>query len=149
MPFFDLRASQKDVLRAIGSLMIIMILAGFTFVRNMVWDTKLSLWYDVAQKSGQKSRAHNNLGNCYMLLDMPLKAVEEYRIAIQLDAGNIEAYYNIAMNYETAGMPHQAASYYEHFCRSAPPVYEEQRRSSCEAARALAGANAGGAGTRR
>jgi tetratricopeptide (TPR) repeat protein len=120
-------------------MLIIFVLAAASYFRNRVWDTKLSLWSDVAEKSGQKSRAHNNLGNCYMLLDRPFKAIEEYRAAIALDAGNIEAYYNIAMNLEKVGLLSQAASYYEHFCRAAPPEYDEQKQSSCRAVQALAG----------
>jgi tetratricopeptide (TPR) repeat protein len=125
--------------RLLAAMLLIVLLAGVTYVRNRVWDTKLSLWSDVARKSGQKSRAHNNLGNCYMLLDRPFKAIEEYRTAIALDPGNIEAYYNLAMNLEKVGLLSQAASYYDHFCRAAPPVYEQEKQSSCRAVQALAG----------
>ena len=73
------------------------------------------------EKSAVKSRAHNNLGNCYMLLDKPFNAIEEYQKAIALDGRNIEAYYNLAMNLEQVGMLNQAAYYYDYFCRAAPP----------------------------
>jgi tetratricopeptide (TPR) repeat protein len=125
--------------KIIGIMAVIIVLAAASHVRNRVWGTKLSLWSDAAQKSAQKSRTRNNLGNCYMLLDRPFKAIEEYRAAIALDAENIEAYYNLAMNLEKTGFLSQAAFYYEHFCRAAPPVYGREKLSSCRAAQVLTG----------
>jgi tetratricopeptide (TPR) repeat protein len=125
--------------KMLGIMVVLIVLAAASHLRNRVWDTKLSLWSDVARKSAQKSRAHNNLGNCYMLLDKPFKAIEEYRAAIALDAGNIEAYYNVGMNLEKVGLLSQAVPYYEHFCRAAPSLYEQEKRSSCRAVQALAG----------
>jgi tetratricopeptide (TPR) repeat protein len=133
----DMQRQNPDIHRLLGVLAVILILACASFARNRVWDSKLSLWSDVAEKSGGKSRAHNNLGNCYMLLERPFKAVEEYKAAIALDADNIEAYYNLAMNLEKVGLPGEAAAYYDHFCRKAPPAYQQQKESSCEIAKAL------------
>ena len=100
----DMQRQNPDIPRLLGILAVILILVVASFARNRVWDSKLSLWSDVAEKSGGKSRAHNNLGNCYMLLERPFKAVEEYKAAIALDADNIEAYYNLAMNLEKVGL---------------------------------------------
>lgn len=102
------------------------------FQRNSVWVTKLSLWTDVAEKTPGKSRVHNSLGNCYMLLDEPFKAIAEYKIAISLDKNNIEAYYNLATNLEKVGILNQAIYYYDFFCRANPPDYAEAARNACE-----------------
>lgn len=116
---------------------ILVLLISVTFVRNRVWETKLSLWADAARKSPLKSRAHNNLGNCYMLLNMPFSAIQEYQKAISLDSRNIEAYYNLGINFEQVGILNQAIYYYNIFCNSAPLLYGQQKQESCESANKL------------
>lgn len=110
-----------------GALALMLVLAGATYDRNKAWRTKLTMWLDVAAKSPMKSRPHNNLGNSYMLLGRPLEAIEEYKLAIALDPGNIEAYYNIAVNLVEAGRFDQAVHYYDLFSKNAPPRYEKQK----------------------
>jgi len=121
---------NKIVFSAVAVLMIS--LAVITFQRNKVWHTKVALWEDVVKKSPMKSRPHNNLGNCYMLLGDHHKAVEEYKKAIALDKDNIEAYYNLGMNLEKTGRSDEAVFYYDIFIRNAPAVYEEQKQAVLE-----------------
>ena len=102
-------------------------LSAATFQRNKVWGTKLSLWEDAARKSPMKSRVHNNLGNCYMLLGRHFNAIEEYRKAIALDENNIEAYYNLAVNLDNAGLLNQAIFYYDIFYKKASIRYNVQK----------------------
>lgn len=118
---------------------LIVLFATLTFERNFVWDTKLSLWSDVAEKSPQKSRSHNNLGNCYALLGRLFEAIEEYKIALSLNKKNIEAYYNLGMYLEEVGILNQAAYYYDVFCKAAPPVYGEQKLAACRRTQELSG----------
>lgn len=108
-------------------IILIISLAGITFQRNKVWETRLSLWKDAAAKSPMKSRTHNNLGNCYLLLKDYFSAVEEYKKAIALDENNIEAYYNLGLSLENIGLLSQAAYYYGIFYRVAPPAYNAQK----------------------
>ncbi|WKZ31659.1 MAG: tetratricopeptide repeat protein [Thermodesulfobacteriota bacterium] len=121
------RPARGGTLAISGALALMLVLSGLTYERNKVWRTKLSMWLDVAAKSPMKSRPHNNLGNCYMLLDRPFEAIEEYKKAIALDPGNIEAYYNISLNLEKTGRLDQAAHYYDIFSNNAPPRYEKQK----------------------
>jgi len=100
--------------------------------RNSVWTSKLSLWTDVAYKTPNKSRVHNSLGNCYYLLGSYVEAVQEYKIALALDKGNIEVYYNIANNLAQIGMLAEAIPYYRHFCGLAPTDYADAVQASCE-----------------
>ncbi len=118
-------------------VLFLILLTTMTVSRNAVWNTKLSLWSDAAQKSPMKSRSHNNLGNCYMLLQKPFNAIEEYQTAVKLDPRNIEAYYNLALNFENVGILNQAVYYYDIFCKSAPPMYRDQQQSSCRRAQEL------------
>jgi tetratricopeptide (TPR) repeat protein len=116
---------------------LIVLLGILSFERNFIWDTKLSLWTDVAAKSPLKSRAHNNLGNCYALLGRLFEAIEEYKIALSLNKKNIEAYYNLGMYLEEVGILNQAVYYYDIFCKAAPPLYAEQKLTSCRRAEEL------------
>ncbi len=131
------RGPRSRWLKSGAVALIVVLLAVAAFRRNFVWDTKLSLWSDAAEKSPRKSRPHNNLGNCNMLLARPFEAIEEYKIAITLDPKNIEAYYNLGLNFENVGILNQAVYYYGIFCKSAPPGYPEQTRASCGRAQSL------------
>ncbi len=125
-----LSLKEKSIYNKISVLVMIILiisLAGITFQRNKVWETRLSLWKDAAAKSPMKSRTHNNLGNCYLLLKDYFSAVEEYKKAIALDENNIEAYYNLGLSLENIGLLSQAAYYYGIFYRVAPPAYNAQK----------------------
>lgn len=126
-------AAVNRTLRNTGiSVAFIAVLVVATYQRNSIWYSLLSLWEDVAIKSPQKSRVHNNLGNCNVLLDRYFQALEEYRKAVELDTGNIEAYYNLAITLEKVGIANQAAYYYDVFCKNAPAEYKEQKMMACE-----------------
>lgn len=130
-------SQEYIVLKTAFLAVIIVFFTTATLQRNLVWDTKLSLWTDVAQKSPKKARTHNNLGNCYMLLGHPFKAIEEYKITLSLDPNNVETYYNLGLNLENVGIINQAVYYYDIFCKGAPPAYADQKRQSCERVRTL------------
>lgn len=126
-------------IRLTAALAIVLVLTGATVQRNAVWQTLLSLWQDCAVKSPDKSRTHNNLGNCYMLLGRHFEAVREYKRAIELDPGNLEAYYNIAINLDSVGLGERAVAYYEYFCRYGHKGYTEARKDACGRAGELKG----------
>jgi lipoprotein NlpI len=56
-----------------------------TFQRNALYRDPILLWSDTIKKSPQKARPHNNLGHAYALRDDWERAIEEFRIAVQLD----------------------------------------------------------------
>lgn len=57
----------------------------FTYQRNALYRDPVLLWSDTVEKSPQKARPHNNLGHAYLLRDDWERAIEEFRIAVQLD----------------------------------------------------------------
>jgi len=130
-------SQEYAVLKTAFLAVIIVLFTTATLQRNVVWNTKLSLWADVVLKSPKKARTHNNLGNCYMLLGHPFQAIEEYKVALSLDPNNGESYYNLGMNLENVGIINQAVYYYDIFCKSAPPAYADQKKQSCERAQTL------------
>jgi len=99
--------------------------------RNAVWHTLLTMWTDCAAKSPQKSRTHNNLGNCYLLLGKHFPAIAEYQKAVELDNTNMQAQYNLATQLDNVGLTSQAMRPYEVFCRFSPPTFHEQKKLSC------------------
>jgi tetratricopeptide (TPR) repeat protein len=111
---------------------VVSLFAGMAYERNSAWHTLLTLWQDTAAKSPEKSRVLNNLGNCYVLSGMHFKGIEAYQRAVALDSNNIEAYYNLGVNYENVGIINQAVYYYDRFCRTAPSTYREQRELACK-----------------
>jgi hypothetical protein len=111
----------------IAAVALLLTLSVATFQRNKVWQTKLSLWEDAAKKSPMKSRVHNNLGNCYFLLDRYFEAIKEYEKAIYLDKNNLGVYFNLALSYDKAGLVNYALAYYEHFYQVAPPEAKETK----------------------
>jgi hypothetical protein len=44
---------------------IVTVLTGVTYVRNMVWKDAVTLWEDTVSKSPGKAKSHNNLGRAY------------------------------------------------------------------------------------
>lgn len=118
-------------------LVMILFLAGASTARNAYWRTLLSMWQDCAEKSPNKSRTHNNLGNCYILLEQYFPAIAEYQKAVKLQPGNMEAQYNLAKALDTVGLYNQAMQPYDIFCRFAPPVFEIHRKQACDRLREL------------
>ena len=119
-------------LRVILALAVIILLTGAAHQRNAQWHTLLDLWQDCAAKSPNRSRTHNNLGNCYLLLGRHFSAISEYERAVALEPGNLEAQYNLASAYDSVGMVNQAMRHYDVFCRLAQPTYGEKKEKSCE-----------------
>jgi tetratricopeptide (TPR) repeat protein len=96
--------------------LIIMLLGWGTYKRNMVWGSEISLWEDVARKSPNKARSHNNLGKAYAsaaLADKTMghladKSIVEYKKAIKLNPRNFVAYDNLGQAYGRKGRPDEA-----------------------------------------
>jgi protein O-mannosyl-transferase len=117
--------------------LVVLLLSSVAYERNSTWYTLLALWQDTADKSPGKSRVLNNLGNCYILAGMHFKGIEAYQRAVVLDSNNIEAYYNLGVNFENVGITNQAVYFYERFCKTAPSAYQEQREFACKRFAAL------------
>lgn len=109
-------------------ILLIMILGISLYERNKVWQSKLSLWTDVASKSPNKARAHNNLGNCYFIRNDFVSAIPEYRKAILIDRKWHESYYNLAVSLEKTGKASDAVYYYMVFVNEAPDSYNEIKK---------------------
>jgi hypothetical protein len=79
---------QPRIVRVTASSLafaVIMGLCFMTFQRNAIYRDPVLLWSDTVKKSPQKARPHNNLGHGYLLRDDWERAIEEFRIAAQMD----------------------------------------------------------------
>jgi protein O-mannosyl-transferase len=56
-----------------------------TVQRNAIYANEVAFWGDAVRKSPGKARPHNNLGNAYFLAGDLDRAIEEFRVASQLD----------------------------------------------------------------
>jgi len=71
------------------------VLSTFTYQRNTLYRDQLSLWTDTVAKSPHKARPHNNLGHAFALLGEWDRAIDEFRIAAQLDSDYVLAQDNL------------------------------------------------------
>jgi len=75
-----------------------------TYKRNMVWQTKISLWEDVVRKSPALVYARNNLGVAYLEADRLDDAVVQFNAAVALKPDHETAYNNLGMIYSRQGL---------------------------------------------
>jgi tetratricopeptide (TPR) repeat protein len=76
--------ARRRVGAAVAVGLIVLVLSAATYARNQVWQSELSLWQDVVQKSPRKARGHNNLGASFADLEQWKEALSNYQIALTL-----------------------------------------------------------------
>ncbi len=99
---------------------IIIVLTGATYARNAVWKDELTLWQDVVNKSPNKARGYNNLGNAYRDQTLIERAIENYRLALNLDPDFPEPYFNLGHAYQTKGKIDDAITHYQKYIKFNP-----------------------------
>jgi tetratricopeptide (TPR) repeat protein len=91
-----------------------------TYTRNAVWETAVSLWEDGQSKSPLKARVHNNLAVGYRKSGSTGRAIEHYRVALELKPDYAEAHNNLGVAYESRGDVDGAIGHYEAAVRLRP-----------------------------
>lgn len=89
---------RRPALVWLGSAVLVTSLIGlslFTYQRNLLYQDRLLLWSDAVRKSPNKARPHNNLGYAYSLHGDWDRAIEQFRIAAQLDPNYVLAQENL------------------------------------------------------
>jgi Flp pilus assembly protein TadD len=94
---------QKAKMFAAILAVIVLVLAGSTYARNVLWKDKVSLWEDVVGKSPNSSRAYNNLGIAYYEKGRNDEAIRMYEHAIALNPRYLDAYMNLGVSYAVTG----------------------------------------------
>jgi tetratricopeptide (TPR) repeat protein len=79
--------------------LLVLVLCFFTYQRNRLYHDQVSLWSDTVRLSPNKARPHNNLGHAYALQGDWDQAIDEFRIAAQLDPNYALAQKNLRRAY--------------------------------------------------
>ena len=82
---------------------LVLLYGGLTYQRNYVWKDRIGFLKDIAQKSPNKPRVHNNLGIAYAAEKQFAAAEEEYKKAIQLKPDFTHPRSNLANIYMEQG----------------------------------------------
>jgi tetratricopeptide (TPR) repeat protein len=74
---------------------VAIILSGWTYQRNIVWNDDVIFWQDCVKKSPYKPRQHYNLGVILSRNGDLDGAIKHYRTALNFKPDYVEAYYNL------------------------------------------------------
>lgn len=86
----------------VGLFIFILLALGIrTVYRNLDWYNEDTLWFATVKYSPSSPNIHNNLGDVYSRRGQLDKAVEEFKLAIQLKPNYADAYHNLALTYQT------------------------------------------------
>jgi cytochrome c-type biogenesis protein CcmH/NrfG len=88
---------QKAVWLAVA--LIILCFGVGTYRRNGVWQSSVSLWRDVVQKSPGKVRPYNNLGAALNDAGQPQEAIPVLTQAVRVKPDHADAWYNLGRSY--------------------------------------------------
>ena len=85
-------------------LVIALFFGFFTFTRNRVWVSEISLWGDVARKAPESELAYNGLASAYVERGRPDLVIQVCSKAIELNPRFAEAYSNRGVAYYQKGL---------------------------------------------
>lgn len=114
------------------------VLAGATWARNRVWADPVHLWEDAAAKSPAKARPHNNLATAYLEDGRFEEALAEFRAALAIEPGHLEAHLGMGKTLAALGRFEEAEGHFETVRQlgpQGPDVYIEQGNAYIRAGR--------------
>ncbi|MDY6954409.1 MAG: tetratricopeptide repeat protein, partial [Thermodesulfobacteriota bacterium] len=91
---------------------VVAVLSFFTYERNSVWGTNVTLWEDCVSKSPNKARPRYNLGRALALEKRLDEAVSQFRMALQLKPAYVEAHNNLGVALMQKGGLNKAVSHF-------------------------------------
>ena len=92
----------------LSAALLVVVLSIATYQRNHVWGDPVRLWQDVVEKSPNKARPVNNLGQALEGAGRREEAFRAFSRAITLEPGYYKAYYNLADLYLVSDQPEKA-----------------------------------------
>ena len=98
--------------RLIIITVLLAVLCALTISRSSVYEDEVSLFSDVAAKSPNKARAHNNLGDALNKAHRPEEARPHFERALELQPNYPDALNNLATVYNGMGRRPEALDLY-------------------------------------
>ncbi|MEN8262917.1 MAG: tetratricopeptide repeat protein [Nitrospirota bacterium] len=97
------RLPNMDTYVITALILIVIMLTGATYARNIIWKDSLSLWMDTVRKSPKNARAYSSV--CYAYRERKLfnEALEYCNTSIQLNPLYVRPYINRGIIYHTQG----------------------------------------------
>ena len=103
---------------------VAIILSGWTYQRNLVWNDDVSLWEDVVEKSPNNVRSHNNLGEALLKHSHIDEARDQFFRALQIDYDYAEAHNNLGIVLALNGNLDDAIKHYRTALNIKPDYYD-------------------------
>ena len=113
--FLLLNKFGQRKLHRIGVAIIVTVIIMFsvlTYSRNNIWSSEIALWQDNVEKSPQKARPQNNLGNALHEQDRTEEAKEHYLQALRINPESEEAHNNLAISLVHIGNIERAIAHF-------------------------------------
>jgi len=117
------RRVSRKVGIGIPALLTALVISAFgtaTYQRNQVWENKITLWRDVAEKSPGKVRPYNNLGAALNEEGRFPEAISALSRAIAIKPDHPEAWYNLGRTHVLTGQYAKAIPFLEKAIRLKP-----------------------------
>jgi tetratricopeptide (TPR) repeat protein len=92
----------------------------WTYERNDIWRDDVTLWRDCVEKSPNKARPHNNLGNALVRRGKVEEAVSHYSEALRIEPNYGNAHMNLGIALGKQGKLDQAISHFSDALRVEP-----------------------------
>lgn len=121
---FLYRRLKSIRIAAVITIAIALIFSLWTYERNDVFETRVSLWKDCILKSPEKARPYHNLAQALSDMGNTDEAEKYYKIAISKDPDYYQAPYNLGNLYLGKGMPEEAIRYYQKSIDAEPNCLE-------------------------
>lgn len=103
---------NKQVIRFVSSIALILLLSTATFFRNQTWATEIKLWTDVIHKNPESYRAYFNLANDLAERGKDKEAITNYLKTIEINPGYARAHNNLGIILKKQGNTSAAINHY-------------------------------------
>jgi tetratricopeptide (TPR) repeat protein len=113
--------------------------AGVALGRNgLPWEA-IAVLKEAARLRNEDAIAYNALGSAHMTAGLDAQAIEQFRTAIDLDPGKIEAWYNLGLVADRLGQRDEAIYAYRGFLERAPASLQQHIQKASARVEALSG----------
>ncbi|MCK4265466.1 tetratricopeptide repeat protein [Candidatus Babeliales bacterium] len=111
--FFNLLESKFKKNWYLFAVVFLLFLSSLTYNRNLVWNSRISLWEDVIKKYPNRARALNNYAVGLYQAGRKNEAIKTYLKAIKADPRYAEPVVNLANAYQNLGKSNEAMELYK------------------------------------